>query len=150
MADALFGFYDLDGGGVLNNTVCFYKDTVNRADKKLVCVFHQEYTDMLMQRRQTYRIRNKYTPANFMENCYCRIGIDMNREQVNYSLDDFAVEEDYISIEDFLHTCEEEPSKVKIALKMIALYKTLYSNFIVVKLSDLLYGQSYRIRKTLY
>jgi hypothetical protein len=74
----------------------------------------------------------------------------MNREQINYSLDDFAVEEDYISIVDFLQTCEDEPSKIKIAIKMIALYKTMYSNFIVMKLSNLLYGQSYRIRKTRY
>ena len=144
MATAMHGFYDLD------DTVCFYKDTVNRADKKLVCVFHQEYTDALMQRRLTYRIRIGCKPANFMENNYCRIGIDMNREQINYSLDDFAVEEDYISIVDFLQTCEDEPSKIKIAIKMIALYKTMYSNFIVMKLSNLLYGQSYRIRKTRY
>jgi hypothetical protein len=103
-----------------------------------------------MQRRLTYRIRIGCKPANFMENNYCRIGIHMNREQINYSLDDFAVEEDYISIVDFLQTCEDEPSKIKIAIKMIALYKTMYSNFIVMKLSNLLYGQSYRIRKTRY
>ena len=50
MEAAMHGFYGLD------DTVCFYKDTVNRADKKLVCVFHQEY-GMLMTRKLTYRIR---------------------------------------------------------------------------------------------
>jgi hypothetical protein len=85
-----------------------------------------------------------------MENSYCRIGIDVNREQINYSLDAFAVAEDFISIEDFLRTCEDEPLKIKISIRMIALYKTVYSNFIVTKLSDLLYGQSYSIRKIQY
>jgi hypothetical protein len=85
-----------------------------------------------------------------MENSYCRIGIDMNRKQINYSLDAFAVAEDFISIDDFLRTCEDEPSKIKISIKMIALYKTVYSNFIVMKLSDLLYGKSYSIQKTAY
>ena len=146
MASSMSGFYDL----VDNDTVCFYKDTVNTGDKKLVCVFHQEYTDMVMNRKLTYRIKNLHTPVNFMENSYCRIGIDVDREQVNYSLDAFAVAEDFISIEDFLRTCEDEPLKIKISIKMIALYKTVYSAFIVTKLSDLLYGQSYSIRKIQY
>ena len=133
-----------------NDTVCFYKDTVNIADRKLVCVFHQEYTDAVMNCRHTYRIKNLHTPVNFMENSYCRIGIDMDRKQINYSLDDFAAAEDFISIEDFLRTCKVEPLKIKISIKMIALYKTMYSDFIVTKLSYLLYGQSYRIRKIQY
>ena len=144
MEAAMHGFYGLD------DTVCFYKDTVNRADKKLVCVFHQEYTGMFMSRKLTYRIRIRSKPQKFMENNYCRIGIDVDREQINYSLDEFAAEEDYISIVDFLQTCEDEPCKINIAIKMIALYKTTYSNFIIKNMSNLLYGQSYRIRKTQY
>ena len=100
---------------------------------------------------QTYRLKNiKCLPQEYMENNYCRIGIDQYREQINYSLDDFAAEEDYISIVDFLQTCEDEPCKINIAIKMVALYKTSYSYFIIKSLSNLLYGQSYRIRKTLY
>ena len=146
----MHGFYGLDDTACfydLDDTVCFYKDTVNRVDKKLVCVFHQEY-GMLMTRKLTYRIKNRSEPEKFMENNYCRIGIDLYRKQINYSLDDFAAEEDYISIVDFLQTCEDEPCKINIAIKMIALYKTSYSNFIVKSLSNLLYGQSYCIRKT--
>jgi hypothetical protein len=145
MAASMRGYgygYDLD------DTVCFYKDTINKCDKKLVCVFHQEYTDMHTNRKMTYRIKNNiHVSARIIENCYCRIGIDMNRKQINYSLDAFAVAEDFISLEDFLRTCEDEPSKIKISLKMIALYKTLYSNFFVANLSDLLYGKSYSIQK---
>ena len=141
MEDSLHGFYGLD----TSDTVCFYKDTVNRADKKLVCVFHQEYT---MSRKLTYRIRLRRACQTFMENNYCRIGIDRDRKQINYSIDDFAVEEDYISIVDFLQTCQDEPCKINIAIKMIALYKTGYSNFIIKNMSNVLYGQSYRIQKT--
>ena len=152
MEDAMPRFYDLD------DTVCFYKDTVNRADRKLVCIFHQEYTGTFyhqeytgMPRNLTYRLKNSRSlPQKYMENNYCRIGIDQYREQINYSLDDFAAEEDYISIVDFLQTCEDEPCKINIAIKMVALYKTSYSYFIIKSLSNLLYGQSYRIRKTLY
>ena len=149
MEDAMRRFYDLD------DTVCFYKDTVNRADRKLVCIFHQEYTGLVyhegMPRNLTYRLKNSRSlPQKYMENNYCRIGIDQCREQINYSLDDFAAEEDYISIVDFLQTCEDEPCKINIAIKMVALYKTSYSYFIINSLSNLLYGQSYRIRKTQY
>jgi hypothetical protein len=143
MEDEMRGFYGVD------TTVCFYKDTVNRAERRLVCVFHQEY-GMLMTRKLTYRIKNiRSESQEIIENNYCRIGIDPYREQINYSLDDFAAEEDYISIVDFLQTCEDELCKINIAIKMIALYKTAYSNFIIKSLSNLLYGQSYRIRKTL-
>ena len=148
MAASMQGLYGLDDCD--DDTVCFYKDTINKGNKKLVCVFHQEYTDMLMNRRMTYRIKNLHTPVNCMENSYCRIGIDMNRKQINYSLDAFAVAEDFISIDDFLRTCEDEPSKIKISIKMIALYKTVYSNFIIMNLSDLLYGKSYSIQKIEY
>jgi hypothetical protein len=145
MEAAMPRFYDLD------DTVCFYKDTVNRADRKLVCIFHQEYMGMFMSRNLTYRLKNSRSlPQKYMENNYCRIGIDQYREQINYSLDDFAAEEDYISIVDFLQTCEDEPCKINIAIKMVALYKTSYSYFIIKSLSNLLYGQSYRIRKTSY
>jgi hypothetical protein len=103
-----------------------------------------------MSRKLTYRIRIRSKPQKFMENNYCRIGIDVDREQINYSLDEFAAEEDYISIVDFLQTCEDEPCKINIAIKMIALYKTTYSNLFIKNMSNLLYGQSYRIRKTQY
>ena len=145
MAASMQGLYGLD------DTVCFYKDTINKVAKKLVCVFHQEYTDMLMNRKMTYRIKNNlHASIRVIENSYCRIGIDMNRKQINYSLDAFAVAEDFISLEDFLRTCEDEPSKIKISIKMIALYKTVYSNFIIMNLSDLLYGKSYSIQKIEY
>ena len=142
MEASLQGFYCLD------DTVCFYKDTVNRADKKLVCVFHQEYMSIHMARQLTYRIKPRGERQTFMENNYCRIGIDMDRKQINYSIDDFAVEEDYISIVDFLQTCQDEPCKINIGIKMIALYKTEYSHFIIKNMSNVLYGQSYPIRKT--
>jgi hypothetical protein len=143
-------FHDLD------DTVCFYKDTVNRADRKLICIFHQEYTSAFdeyngLPRNQTYRLKNSASqPQKYMENNYCRIGIDNYRKQINYSLDDFASEGDYISVPDFLQTCEVEPCKINIAIKMVALYRTSYSQFIIKSLSNLLYGQSYRIRKTEY
>jgi hypothetical protein len=71
MEAAMHRFYDLD------DTVCFYKDTVNRADRKLVCIFHQEYTGTFMTRNLTYRIKNSRSQSQkFMENNYCRIGID--------------------------------------------------------------------------
>jgi hypothetical protein len=140
----LYGVDDCDG------TVCFYKDTINNGNKKLVCVFHQEYTDMLLNRKMTYRIKNLQRPVHFMENNYCRIGIDAGRKQITYRLDDCAVAEDFISIHDFLQTCENEPSKIKISIKMIALYETVYDNFIIKNLSELLYGKSYSVQKSWY
>jgi hypothetical protein len=153
METAMPRFYDLD------DTVCFYKDTVNCADRKLVCIFHQEYTSAFYHeeykddapRNLTYRLKNSASvPQKFMANNYCRIGIDKYRKQINYSLDDFAAESDYISLVDFLQTCEVETCKINIAIKMVALYRTSYSHFIIESLSNVLFGQSYRIRKTEY
>jgi hypothetical protein len=150
MENTMPRFYDLD------DTVCFYKDTVNCAGRKLVCVFHQEYTSAYNEQEEydgtprnlTYRLKNSVSqPQKYMENNYCRIGIDKYRKQINYSLDDFAAESDYISIVDFLQTCEVEPCKINIAIKMVALYRTSYSHFIIKSFSNQLYGQSYRIQK---
>ena len=149
----MHGFYDLESMTYydLDDTVCFYKDTVNCADKKLICSFHQEYEANFytgQPRHITYRLKN-FDSVPAVDN-YCRIGIDQYREQINYSFDEFATEEDYISIVDFLQTCEDEPYKLYIAIKMVALYKTSYSFIIINSLSHVLYGKSYRIQKISY
>ena len=129
-------------------TVCFYNDTINSADKKLVCIFERE---SVIESTFTYRIKNLQRDS-FWDGKLCRIVVDHYRKKVYYHYDDEsdATMKDFESVHDFLQTCENEPSKMKIVAKMVALHKTAYSKFIVNCMSEHLYGKSYVVQKCLY
>ena len=127
-------------------TVCFYSDTISSADKKLVCIFERE---SVIESTFTYRIKNLQRDSFLGCVELCRIHY---RKKVYYRYDDEsdATMKDFESVHDFLQTCGNEPSKMKIVAKMVALHKTVYSEFIVNCMSEQLYGKSYVVQKCLY
>jgi hypothetical protein len=130
-------------------TVCFYNDTINSADKKLVCIYERE---SVIESTFTYRIKNLQRDSFMNRGILCRIVVDHYRKKVYYRYDSEsdAILKDFESVHDFLQTCGNEPSKMKIVAKMVALHKTTYSEFIVNCMSEHLYGKSYVVQKCLY
>ncbi|CAB3981398.1 Hypothetical predicted protein [Paramuricea clavata] len=121
-------------------TVCFYKDTCGKATKQLVCI--NEY-ESFNRRIKTFKIKNLQRDT-FMNREDCNIDIDCISKTISclywseYTLD-------FESLEYFLQVCQTIEDKRVIAISMIALFGTIYSDFIIKELSALLYGKSYAV-----
>ncbi|CAB3980425.1 Hypothetical predicted protein [Paramuricea clavata] len=122
-------------------TFCFYKDTCGKATKQLVCI--RDYVSS-NQRIKSFTIKNLNTPGTLLNLEDCNIDLDVVNKTIScWYWSKYAT--DFESLEYFLQVCKIENDKRAIAIRMIALFGTIYSEYIIKELSALLYGKSYAV-----
>jgi hypothetical protein len=134
--------------------VYFYKDTINTGKIKMSCIYEGVvkmcFTTLITYHFKTQTGQTENVERNwFSRKDKCCILINHSAKSVYYSYED-DFQQDFRSVPDFLRSCIDELSKVKIMIKMGALYETAYSSFCVNRLATELYGKwDYKVLKEL-